>query len=101
MATSKVFSAEQKAQLAFEALTKHNDAEICERAGITPNLLTRWKHDIEANAVAIFKGQSAWEDQIAAMERIIGRQVVNAELASMRIEYQAKTKNGVHDPVPD
>ncbi len=101
MATSKVFSAEQKAQLAFEALTKHNDAEICERAGITPNLLTRWKHDIEANAVAIFKGQDASAERIAEMERIIGRQIVNAELSSLRVEYQAKTKNGVRDPVPD
>jgi hypothetical protein len=79
MGTGKLFAPELKAQLALEALTKHNDAEICERVGITPNMLTRWKHEVEANAPAIFKGVDASEEQIADMERLIGRLVVNQE----------------------
>lgn len=101
--TGSLFSAEQKAQLALEALTKHNDAEICERVGITPNLLTRWENELTKNAASIFKQVDAAAERIARMEQLIGRIIVDQEMESVAPvspQTRQKVSNGHGDPVP-
>ncbi len=81
--TGKLFTAEQKAQLALESLCKHNASEICERVQITPNLLTRWENELTKNAASIFKQTDAAAERISAMERLIGRMLVDQELETV------------------
>ncbi len=99
MTTGKLFSAEQKASLALESLTKHNGREVVEREGITPNLLTRWENELVKHAATIFKQSDASAERMAKMEQLIGRMVVDGELDTMALVVPRQRMNGHAEPV--
>lgn len=99
------FSSEQKAQLALESLMQHNGKEICEREGITPNLLTRWENELKKNAKSIYDQVDAAADRIALLEQLLGRYMADQEMQTLtphsaRQRQKASANGSEREPVP-
>lgn len=83
MSTGKEFSPEVKSGAALESLTQHNGTEICGRLNITPNMLTRWEHEVVANAATIFRQSNVAQERIRNLTLILGRILAERELEAL------------------
>jgi transposase len=71
------FSAEFKAQVALDALRgRKSQAALCREHNLNPDVVTRWRQQLEENAVGAFRDGRAGDDEqvlIAELQQMIGQ----------------------------
>jgi transposase-like protein len=85
MEERRKFTAEFKARVVLEVLrgTK-SSAEACRQYNLKPPVLSVWKTTFLANADQVFQSNArlrAAQEQIAELERLVGRQMLELEAA--------------------
>ena len=79
------FSSEFKAKVVFEIMSgQRSKAEICRTHRLRPDLVTRWTRQLVERAPTLFERgapDDAQQQQIAELERLVGRLTVELEAA--------------------
>jgi transposase-like protein len=82
--TRRSFSPQFKAQTVLDLLTGvSNQAEICRKHQLSPQLLARWKEMVQDELHRLFEEdtqQTAEQARIAELEQLVGRQVLELEI---------------------
>ncbi len=82
--TRRSFSPQFKAQTVLDLLTGvSNQAEICRKHQLSPQLLTRWKATVQEELYRLFEEdseQTPEQARIAELEQLIGRQALELEI---------------------
>jgi len=94
------YNAEFKFETVMEALRgEKSAAQICRERDISENLLTRWKSEFVERGAAIFESKSnqkqdKQEEQIAELERMVGRLTMENEILKKASNWLASGSNG-------
>lgn len=88
----KRYSAEFKAKVALAALkNEETTAELAQRFGVHPTMITTWKRSLSEGAFEIFdknkKSQKQTEETIDELHRQIGRLKVENDFLSKGLGY--------------
>lgn len=98
MSKRRKFTAEFKAQAALEVLTgTKSAAQVCQEHRIKDSVLSRWKQELIERAPQVFERgqiQSQHEEQVAELERLVGRLTMELEIAKKASRYLNSTRNG-------
>jgi len=82
--TRRSFSPQFKAQAVLDLLTGvANQAEICRRHNLSPQLLARWKATVLQQLHCLFEEEnrtSPEQARIAELEQLVGRQALELEI---------------------
>lgn len=85
MSKRRTYTPEFKAQVVLEELTGVKDkAEICREYRLRPQVFTRWREEFLERAPEIFAtqpGRGDEQEQIAELERMVGRLTMELEVA--------------------
>jgi transposase len=85
MAKRRTFSPEFKARVVLEVLTgEKTSADICREHRVSAQQLSNWKKQFVDNAPVVFengKGKGEEEQQIAELERMVGKLTMQLEIA--------------------
>lgn len=85
------FTPEFKAQVVLEVLTgTKSSAEVCREYQLRPQVLGRWKTHLLAEAATLFADdnqQQEQEQQVAELERLVGRLTMELEIAKKASGY--------------
>lgn len=96
----RTFTPEFKAAVALEVLTGvKSSAEACRQYSLKPEVLSRWKAELVANAAQVFRNAEQRSEEaahIAELERVIGRLTLELEVAKKASSFLAalQRKNG-------
>ena len=101
MGTRRKFTPEFKARIVLEMLTEQKSAAQASREyGIKDSVLSRWKQEFIERSPMLFEaaglGNDDREQQIAELERMVGRQAMELEMAKKvsRFLSSPSHKNG-------
>ena len=98
MSKRRKFTAEFKAQAVLEVLTgAKSAAQVCQEHGIKASVLSRWKQELIERAPQAFERgqiQSQHEQQVAELERLVGRLTMELEIAKKASRYLKSTRRG-------
>lgn len=82
--TRRSFSPQFKAQTVLDLLTGvANQAEICRRHNLSPQLLARWKATVLEQLHCLFEDESRpspEQARISELEQLVGRQALELEI---------------------
>lgn len=85
MSSPKQYSAKAKFQMVLEVLREHQpQVEIARSFGVHPKLIGNWKRYFLENGYQLFEHTTKEDEhlkKIAELEKIIGRQTIELELA--------------------
>ena len=85
MEERRKFTAEFKARVVLEVLRgAKSSAEACRQYSLKPPVLSVWKTTFLANADQVFQSDArlrAAQERIAELERLVGRQTLELEVA--------------------
>jgi transposase len=92
------YTAEFKAKLVLQVLSGEKTAsELCRQHKINPNLLNRWRNEFVEQSASVFESGSvdtAAQQQIADLERLVGQLTMQLEIAKKASSYWTPDKNG-------
>ena len=100
MAKRRKFSPEFKARVVLEVLTgEKTGGEVCREHRVSSQQLSNWKRQFLDNASMVFengKRKSEEEQQIAELERMVGKLTMQLEIAKKAsdILHSHRTGNG-------
>jgi transposase-like protein len=82
--TRRTFSAQFKAQTVLDLLSGvSNQAEICRKHNLSPQLLARWKATVVDQVHSLFEEDnqpSPEQARISELEQLVGRQALELEI---------------------
>src|SRR6266567_2393924 len=82
--TRRSFSPQFKAQTVLDLLTGvSNQAELCRKNQLSPQLLARWKETVQEQLHRLFEEdtqQTAEQARVAELEQLVGRQALELEI---------------------
>jgi transposase-like protein len=85
------FTPEFKAKVVLEVLTgTKSSAEVCREYQLQPQVLGRWKTHLVEEAGTLFAGnkqQQENEQRVAELERLVGRLMMELEIAKKASTY--------------
>lgn len=94
MGLRRTFTQEFKRKV-IDQLCVQSAAEVCREHEISPNVLSRWKREFEANPEEAFKGHGhlwKWEAKLAEKDRIIGKLYAENERLKKSIALMDRLK---------
>ena len=98
MADRRKFTAEFKARVVLEMLAEQKTAAQASREyGIKDSVLSRWKQEFVERAPLLFEqpgGSDERERRIAELERLVGRQAMELEMAKKASRLLLSTGDG-------
>lgn len=98
MARPRKFTAEFKARVVLEMLAEQKTAAQASREyGIKDSVLSRWKQEFVERAPLLFEqagGSDERERRIAELERLVGRQAMELEMAKKASRLLLSTGDG-------
>ena len=97
MADRRKFTAEFKARVVLEMLAEQKTAAQASREyGIKDSVLSRWKQEFIERAPLLFEqagGSDERQRRIAELERLVGRQAMELEMAQKALRLLLSTGN--------
>jgi transposase-like protein len=97
-ANRRQYSAEFKAKLVLQVLCGEKTAsELCRTHKLNANVLNRWRKEFLDHAASIFERgavDSAAEQKIAELERLVGQLTMQMEIAKKASNYLNPDRNG-------
>lgn len=100
MSKNRIYKPQQKAQAVLQVLNgTKSAAQVCRDLNINETLLARWKQQLLTHAALVFEresGATEKDEQIAELQRLIGRLTMELEVAKKALPlalYQTG-KNG-------
>lgn len=98
MTQRRTFTAEFKARVVLEMLAEQKSAAQASREyGIKDSVLSRWKQEFIERAPLLFEqpgGSDERDRRIAELERLVGRQAMELEMAKKASRFLRLTDNG-------
>jgi transposase-like protein len=98
MTKRRKFTPEFKAQVVLEMLTEQKSAAQASREyRIKDSVLSRWKQEFIERSPMLFEQGSASDDRdqhIAELERLVGRQAMELEMAKKVSRFLNSPRNG-------
>jgi transposase len=98
MTRPRKFTAEFKARVVLEMLAEQKTAAQASREyGIKDSVLSRWKQELIERAPLVFEqpgGSDERERRIAELERLLGRQAMELEMAKKVSSFLRSTGDG-------
>lgn len=98
MGHRRTFTAEFKTQIVLDIITgKQSMATTCRQHDLKPQLVSRWKTEFLERAASVFgsdKQQEADQARIAELERLVGRLMLELEVAKKASTIWEPTRNG-------
>lgn len=98
MGSRRQYSAEFKAKIVLQSISGEKSAsELCRTHKLNPNLLSRWRKEFVEQAASVFETgtpESATQQQVADLERLVGQLTVQLEIAKKASTYLLGNKNG-------
>jgi len=98
MAQRRTFTTEFKARVVLEMLAEQKSAAQASREyGIKDSVLSRWKQEFIERASLVFEqpgGSDERDRRIAELERLVGRQAMELEMAKKASLLLLSTGNG-------
>lgn len=90
----KVFSAQQKAKVAFEAIRGVKTAnEIAQQFGVHPTQVSQWKKELQEQAPGLFEGKRGPK---VATDPASGSERLYSEIGRLKMELDwLKKKSGI------
>ena len=98
MTPRRTFTAEFKARVVLEMLQEQKSAAQASREyGVKDSVLSRWKQEFIERASLVFEqpgGSDERDRRIAELERLVGRQAMELEMAKKASRLLLSTGNG-------
>ena len=98
MGARRQYSAEFKAKIVLQAISgEKSSSELCRTHKLNPNLLSRWRKEFVDQAASVFENgtpDTAAQQQVADLERLVGQLTVQLEIAKKASTYLSGDKNG-------